>query len=77
VASDFITECHAEKLPVFLDLLPANAFEQTYASWPIRFYIFENLEDKVVLSYLGMPHECTYDLVALRGWIKEWIALHC
>lgn len=77
VASDFIVQCQAEVLPVYLDPLPGNPFENQYASWPIRFYIFENQGEGVVLSYLGMPHECTYDLIALRDWIKQWIAIHC
>jgi len=58
------------KVPMIVDVI-SNDFSETYAAWPIRFYVIEN--EKLV--YKAQPdHKNTYDSIppALNRFLEKY-----
>jgi hypothetical protein len=65
VAREFISALNW-KIPTVLDDID-NGFENTYASWPLRFYII----DKGVMAVKAMPKAgAYYELTEIEDWLK-------
>ena len=58
------------RLPVLVDGID-DVFEKAMAPWPLRFYAVE--EGTGRLQYIAQPHDCSYDVSALRSWLMSVI----
>lgn len=52
--------------PTVIDTIE-NDFHQTYACWPIRFYLI----NEGVFEYVARPRKTGYDLTEIEAWLKE------
>jgi len=62
VARGFISDNNYE-FTIRIDEAPANAFNNFFAAWPLRFYVIEKINDKPTMTYI---HEPEGDLVIVR-----------
>jgi len=54
------------KIPILVDTME-NSFDNSFASWPERFYIIENGK----MEFIGFPvTEFGYDRIQLQRWIE-------
>lgn len=53
------------QIPTVLDSIE-NEFNETYASWPLRFYLIDN----GILEYIAMPQGGAYDMSELDRWLE-------
>lgn len=54
------------QMPTVLDSME-NEFNDTYAAWPLRFYLIDN----GVLEVIAMPTQGAYDLLDLDKWLQS------
>lgn len=54
------------RLPTVLDDI-SNSFNDTYACWPLRFYLIDN----GVLEVVAQPEEGAYDPLEIDRWIQS------
>jgi len=76
LASNFARDYGLESwLPVVVDPIE-NPFEQSYAPWPIRFYVLSQGQDGVVKVALKLqPQGASYDLAEVRRFLMETTSL--
>lgn len=53
------------QLPTVLDGTD-NEFDDTYASWPLRFYLIDN----GIIEHIAMPTEGAYDMTEIDQWLS-------
>ena len=52
-------------MPLAVDVPPANAFDNLFAAWPVRYFVLKNGN----LIMKPSPTNCEYSLVALRDYL--------
>jgi len=65
VACKDCVEALGVKLPTVLDG-EENEFDDTYASWPLRFYLIDN----GIIEHIAMPTEGAYDMTEIDRWLE-------
>lgn len=53
-------------IPVVLDSLPQNEFNDVYACWPLRFYLI----DQGIIEHIAMPTNGAYNPLEIDEWLK-------
>jgi len=69
IAKQFI-KTHDYKLPMVLDTMK-NEFMQTFAAWPIRFYVIQ--DGKLVFKAQPDKEIYAYNIEDLESWLE----VHC
>ena len=54
------------QMPTVLDSME-NEFNDTYAAWPLRFYLIDN----GILEQIAMPTNGAYDMMDLDRWLQS------
>jgi len=67
IAADFKINFNP-RFPIYCDEL-TNFFSETYAGWPLRFYIMHN----DIIKYIALPENSTYDIGHLRSWLGNYL----
>ena len=55
------------EMKVLVDDPNGNAFQSSYAPWPIRIYVIENGK----MEYISVPVNCSHDITELQAWLKQ------
>lgn len=71
-AIDFLIDFPlSSNLPLFIDG-ENNCFNETYASWPFRFWAITKDEVSAKVSFKPMPKDASYDMDELDHWLEDY-----
>lgn len=65
VACNDCVEALGIKMPTVLDG-EENEFDDTYASWPLRFFLIDN----GIIEHIAMPTQGAYDMTEIDRWLE-------
>lgn len=65
VATRFVNDFSMRNFRLFIDTLPNEEFEKTYAPWPVRIFCFDGSK----LSYISEPHDAEVPIWDVQGWM--------
>jgi len=72
-ANDFIKN-NSYEFPTRIDEAPANAFNEFFAAWPLRFYVIEVVDNKPTMTYIHEPEGDAVLLNRLHEFLERRLA---
>jgi len=72
VARDFI-EDNSYQYAIRIDEAPSNSFNATFAAWPLRFFVIEPDDGKLV--YIHEPDGPFILVESLHRWLGEYLSV--